>query len=49
MNKLKKIDLFSLFNKTECDYLFQQLSEKLTDKGIDPNNIEIIFEGEIIE
>ena len=49
MNASKKIDLFSLFNKTENDYLFQQLAEKLTDKGIDPNNIEIIFEGEIIE
>jgi|TARA_R100000149_G_scaffold22116_1_gene8361 hypothetical protein len=49
MNGSKKIDLFSLFNKNECDYLFQQLAEKLTDKGIDPNNIEIIFEGEIIK
>ena len=49
MNELKKIDLFSLFNKTECDYLCQQLAEKLADKGIDPDNVEIIFEGEIIE
>ena len=44
----KKIDLFDLFSKTERDYLSQQICEKLTDKGLNPNDIEIIFEGEFI-
>ena len=44
----KKIDLFDLFSKTERDYLSQQICEKLTDKGLDPDDIEIIFEGEFI-
>ena len=44
----KKIDLFDLFSKDERNYLSQQICEKLTDKGLDPNEIEIIFEGEFI-
>ena len=44
----KNIDLFDLFSKNERDYLSQQICEKLTDKGFDPNDIEIIFEGEFI-
>ncbi len=44
----KKIDLFDLFSKDEKDYLSQQICEKLTDKGLDPDDIEIIFEGEFI-
>ena len=47
-NESKKIDLFDLFSKNERDYLSQQICEKLTDKGLDPNNVEIIFEGEIL-
>ena len=47
-NESKKIDLFDLFSKDERDYLSQQICEKLTDKGLDPDNIEIIFEGEFI-
>ena len=45
---LKKIDLFDLFSKHERDYLSQQICEKLTDKGLDPDNYEIIFKGEFI-
>lgn len=44
----KKIDLFDLFSKDERNFLSQQICEKLTDKGLDPNEIEIIFEGEFI-
>ena len=47
-NELKRIDLFDLFSKTEKDYLSQQICEKLTDKGLNPNDYEIIFEGELI-
>ena len=47
-NESKKIDLFDLFSKDERDYLSQQICEKLTDKGLNPNDIEIIFEGEFI-
>tara|TARA_R100000231_G_scaffold654_1_gene1202 strand:+ start:338 stop:487 length:150 start_codon:yes stop_codon:yes gene_type:complete len=47
-NESKKIDLFGLFSKNERDYLSQQICEKLTDKGFDPNDVEIIFEGEIL-
>ena len=47
-NESKKIDLFDLFSKAERDYLSQQICEKLTDKGLDPNDVEIIFEGEIL-
>ena len=46
--QIKKIDLFDLFSKDERNYLSQQICEKLTDKGLDPNEIEIIFEGEFI-
>ena len=45
----KTIDLFDLFSKNERDYLSQQICEKLTDKGFDPDDIEIIFEGEFID
>ena len=44
----KKIDLFNLFSKDERDYLSQQICEKLTDKGLNPDDVEIIFEGEIL-
>ena len=44
----KKIDLFDLFSKDERDYLSQQICEKLTDKGLVPDDYEIIFEGESI-
>ena len=47
-NELKKIDLFNLFSKDERDYLSQQICEKLTDNGLNPNDYEIIFEGELI-
>ena len=47
-NEFKKIDLFNLFSKDERDYLSQQICEKLTDKGLDPDNYEIIFQGELI-
>ena len=47
-NECKKIDLFDLFSKNERDYLSQQICEKLTDKGLDPDNYEIIFQGELI-
>ena len=47
-NETKKIDLFDLFSKNERDYLSQQICEKLTDKGLDPDDIEIIFEGVFI-
>ena len=47
-NESKKIDLFDLFSKDERDYLSQQICEKLTDKGLNPNDYEIIFEGELI-
>tara|TARA_R100000353_G_scaffold159678_1_gene119213 strand:- start:287 stop:436 length:150 start_codon:yes stop_codon:yes gene_type:complete len=47
-NESKKIDLFGLFSKNERDYLSQRICEKLTDKGFDPNDVEIIFEGEIL-
>ena len=47
-NESKKIDLFNLFSKNERDYLSQQICEKLTDKGLNPDNYEIIFEGELI-
>ena len=47
-NESKKIDLFDLFSKHERDYLSQQICEKLTDKGLNPNDIEIIFEGEFV-
>tara|TARA_B100000123_G_scaffold65247_1_gene45945 strand:+ start:391 stop:540 length:150 start_codon:yes stop_codon:yes gene_type:complete len=46
--QIKKIDLFDLFSKDERNFLSQQICEKLTDKGLDPNEIEIIFEGEFI-
>ena len=42
------IDLFDLFSKDERDHLSQQISEKLTDKGLNPDDYEIIFEGELI-
>ena len=47
--QIKTIDLFDLFSKDERDYLSQQICEKLTDKGLDPDDIEIIFEGEFID
>ena len=47
-DQLKKIDLFDLFSKNERDFLSQQICEKLTDKGLNPDNYEIIFEGELI-
>ena len=47
-NELKKIDLFNLFSKDERDYLSQQICEKLTDKGLNPDDYEITFEGELI-
>jgi len=47
-NQSKKIDLFDLFSKDERDYLSQQICEKLTDKGLNPDDVEIIFEGEIL-
>ena len=47
-NEFKKIDLFELFSKDERDFLSQQICEKLTDKGLNPNDYEIIFEGELI-
>ena len=42
------IDLFDLFSKDERDHLSQQISDKLTDKGLNPDDYEIIFEGELI-
>ena len=42
------IDLFDLFSKDERDHLSQQISEKLTDKGLNSDDYEIIFEGELI-
>ena len=47
--KNQKIDLFDLFSKEEEDYLSQQICEKLTDKGYNPNDVQIIFEGEILK
>ena len=47
-NESKKIDLFDLFSKDERDYLSQQICEKLTDKGLVPDDYEIIFEGEFL-
>ena len=47
-NQSKKIDLFNLFSKDERDFLSQQICEKLTDKGLNPDDYEIIFEGEFI-
>ena len=45
----KKIDLFDLFSKDERDYLSQQICEKLTDNGLNPDDVEIIFEGDFID
>ena len=42
------IDLFDLFSKDERDHLSQQICEKLSDKGLNPDDYEIIFEGELI-
>ena len=37
------IDLFDLFSKDERDHLSQQICEKLSDKGLNPDDYEIIF------
>jgi len=39
MKKTNKIDLYSLLSQSERDYIGQIICERLSENGLDPNNI----------
>tara|TARA_Y100001963_G_C6500660_1_gene317705 strand:- start:283 stop:429 length:147 start_codon:yes stop_codon:yes gene_type:complete len=39
MKKTNKIDLYNLLSENERDYLGQVICERLSENGLDPNNI----------